>query len=128
MPTRKECAVTKEFACTVFLSLVRETFATKLYRNCNFRISTKSLYEIQVTSITLSKFIASPKILKAKQMLICSTSNVNLPLSFYTFLCITDRWSRNAGNQLPNYTAYYPRTSKASSTWCGRKVMRLVFF
>ena len=53
---------------------------TNLYLNCISKISTKSMYEIQVILVKLSNFISSSKFLKTNQMLMC--------LSFYAFLCI----------------------------------------
>jgi hypothetical protein len=42
-----------------------------LYRNCRFKISTKSMYEIQFICAKLSNFISSSKFLNIDQMLIC---------------------------------------------------------
>jgi hypothetical protein len=83
MQTRKECAVTKEFAYTVFLLLMRATFSVKYLKPLNtelipichllallgahhilhvnrirvnrkFKVSTKSMYKIQVARVKLS--------------------------------------------------------------------------
>ena len=67
MQTRKECAVTKGFARTVFLLLMRATFSTK-HLNRKFKVSTKSMYKIQVARVKLSNLTSKPKFINTNQM------------------------------------------------------------